>query len=405
MLSHPPCHRGSVRARLVVCSPRPMQFPPVKRSAVVEGIMPVLRERCVKCILPNAPMFALDAHGTCALCNEGAAGPRAKRDEHPLAVELEERIQEVRARGEGRRFDCVVGLSGGRDSTYLLYLLTRKHGLRCLAAYYRTPFTSSVTDANVRRVVGEVGATLKEIDLSPEKHRRFARELVLLWERRPDPIIGNMMCAPCKLVNREVFRIARLNGVRTVICGANPYEAVQIAAGVAKNAGVYTSAHLELPRQLERTLALVKNGTVALGRNRELLRYLRLGIQASLMYINPHTPYLRLRFSDIVAMEYFYHHPWVQADCEAALAKIGWVLPPGCNSTWKSDCSFAEVKNIVFKKMTGISYLDALLSNMVRAGAIERGEALRRLETEGRPSPQRLEEVCRTLRVPQRTFA
>lgn len=366
--------------------------------------MPEETRRCTSCVLPDTDHFALDAGGTCSLCRTAASAPPAPREPARLAAELEERVRQIRKAGEGRPFDCVVGLSGGRDSTYLLYRLARVHGLRCLAAYYRTPFTSSVTDANVRRTVAALGVSLAEIALSPEEHRRFAREMVLLWLRKPDGIIGNMMCAPCKLVIREIFATARARGVRTVVCGANTYEAVQIAAGIAEDAAVATRAQLTLRSQLARSAALVRKGSAALIRHRELLRHLRLGVQASVMYVNPHTPYLRLRYPEISAVEYFYYHPWKQEDCERALAALGWELPPGCKSTWKTDCAFAEVKNHAFKRMTGVSYVDAFLSNMVRAGALGREEALRRLSVEGVPSEERLRAVCEVLELPKDTF-
>jgi hypothetical protein len=325
-------------------------------------------------------------------------------DPEVLARELEARLEEVRRGARGQRFDCAVGLSGGRDSTYLLYRLVRKHNLRCLAAYYRTPFTSDVTDANVRRTVESLGVTLQEIDISASAHKRLAREMLLLWLERPtDKIVANMMCAPCKLVNRELYRIAKAHGIKALICGANPFEAVQIAASISQDAAIPTAGQLTLRRQFQRTLSMVKMGIGALARSRRLLRHVPLGVQASLMYVHTHTPYLRLRYPGIQAIEYFYYSPWRQEECEKALAELGWELPPGCNSTWKSDCSFAEFKNLAFKRMTGLTYLDAFMSNMVRAGAVDREEALRRLKVEGVVSEKRLQDVCATLDLPPET--
>jgi hypothetical protein len=322
---------------------------------------------------------------------------------------LEEYIQRIKDRGRKQPFDCVVGVSGGRDSSYLLYLLTQKHHLRCLAAYYRTPFTSSVTDANVRRLTNILNVPLVELEVSNETHRRVAKEFTILWTEKPDPLIAHMACAPCKLLNREIFKLARANGIRTVVYGGNRFEAVQIAAGVSQDETWTTSAmaarQIALMSQLKKSLELMKKGVNVLKVSTKLWRYLPLGVQASLMYISPHTAYLRFRYPEIFALAYFYFGEWEEKESDEALAELGWELPPGCNSTWKSDCSFAELKNIMFRKMTGVGYMDAFLSNMVRAGFISRDEALRRIEVEGRVSVERLSETCETMELPDELSA
>ena len=50
--------------------------------------------------------------------------------------------------------------------------------------------------------------------------------------------------------------------------------------------------------------------------------------------------------------------------------------------------------------MTGMTYMDAYMSNMVRAGTLSREEALRRIKIEGTISAERLSEVCEILELP-----
>lgn len=360
-------------------------------------------ERCNLCILPKSGQFAFDDYGTCSLCNAARRTGTGSQDTEGPEV-LEEYIQRIKERGRKQSFDCVVGISGGRDSSYLLYLLTHKHHLRCLAAYYRTPFTSSVTDANVRRLTSILNVPLVELRVSNELHRRVAREFTILWTEKPLPVIAHMACAPCKLLNREIFKLARAYGIRSVVYGGNRFEAVQIASGASHDETLTTSAmaarQLALMGQLQKSLRLMKKGVDALKVSTKLWKYLPLGLQASIMYICPHTAYLRFRYPGIFALEYFCFGEWEERESEEALAQLGWELPPGCNSTWKSDCSFAELKNYMFQKMTGVSHMDAFLSNMVRAGIISRGEALRRVKVEGRVSVERFSDACETMELP-----
>ena len=108
------------------------------------------------------------------------------------------------------------------------------------------------------------------------------------------------------------------------------------------------------------------------------------------MYISPHTLFA---YPGIKTFNYFYDGRWDEADCEKTLNELGWQRPPGCNTSWKADCSFDEIKNKMLHQTIGITYADAFFSNMVRAGVISRQEAIQRIETEGKISEQRLQEV------------
>lgn len=352
-------------------------------------------KRCNKCIMPSTCDLIPFEGDTCVLCKTLEQNPQSKPDPAEGERLLQEQIEAIRKNGIGKPYDCVVGVSGGRDSTYLLYLLTQKHRLRCLAVYYRTPFTHDVVDGNIRRIVKELGADFEEIHLSQDYHRRIAREMIEIWKKKRHHLIINLACAPCKLLNRETYKIAHKHGISTIIYGGNIYEAVQIAAGVSKKQVIGKSGRkiITLTTKIKKMLALVWNGTKLLATTPAIWKHLFLGIKSSVMYISPHALYLALRYPRIKAIDYYYGATWSEKDCEETLKKLGWQRPPGCNSSWKADCCFAEIKNVLFKKTLGITYADAFFSNMVRAGVMTREEALLRVQTEGKMSPERLKET------------
>ena len=221
--------------------------------------------------------------------------------------------------------------------------------------------------------------------------------MVMLWKNQPLPILANLACAPCKLLNREVFKICRQYDIKSIVFGGNPYEAFQFgpASTISQRRG-----HSFTPMLL-RTLSNINKGIGLIVKHINLWRDIQIFFQSSIMYFNPHTCYLRIRYPDIYRIDYFHHYEWNESEMEKVLAYLKWKLPPGCNSTWRADCSFEELKNYMFYKSIGATHTDALFSNMVRMGILSRDDALRRIEVEGKISRERLSECYNILELPQ----
>lgn len=69
-------------------------------------------------------------------------------------------IEKVKSEGTGREYDCLIGLSGGVDSSYVAYLVKKRFGLRPLAIHLDNGWNTELAVANVERIV-----KLLEIDL------------------------------------------------------------------------------------------------------------------------------------------------------------------------------------------------------------------------------------------------
>lgn len=352
-------------------------------------------DRCTSCIMPRSTHSIRFDGDTCNLCSAN----KRKITTQVAPNDLDYQIEQIRGDGQGRSFDCLVGVSGGRDSAYLLYQLVKRHDLRCLAAYHRTPFTPDVIDANVRRLAEKLNVPLVEMDISREYHRKIARNVILLWLKNPLPVIANLACAPCKQHSQKILQIAEKHNIRYVVMGGNKYEAFQLSSGYHDD----MAANISSIARIKQLLMLLKKGGLALTKSIELWRFLAVGIR-SVLYVSPDSPYLRFRYAGVITFNYFYHTGWNEMECEGALSELGWELPPNCSSSWRADCVFTEVKNYMFKKMTGVTYMDAFFSTLVREGVLSRNEALQRLKIEGKPSLERLAEACNIMELPTDVF-
>ena len=71
-------------------------------------------------------------------------------------------LAEIKDKGKRRKYDCVVGLSGGRDSTYALYK-AKQLGLRPLAVHFNDGFGNPVAGVNMKKCVDKLNVELRTI--------------------------------------------------------------------------------------------------------------------------------------------------------------------------------------------------------------------------------------------------
>ena len=117
---------------------------------------------CSRCIMDTTdPDIWFDEAGVCSNCHrydEICSRRFISAAQRP--ARLEELLRSVRADGRGKDYDCVIGVSGGIDSTYVAYL-TRSWNLRPLAVHFDNGWNSELAVSNIEKTLRKL-----EIDLS-----------------------------------------------------------------------------------------------------------------------------------------------------------------------------------------------------------------------------------------------
>lgn len=116
------------------------------------------QNRCVRCLLPaSLPSVHLDDDGVCNQCKSWdqvvANWAKNKEKRH---LELEGTV--AWAKAQKRPYDCLVPLSGGKDSTYALYLFSQVYGLKCLCVTFDNGFLSPHARRNIENAIRATGA-------------------------------------------------------------------------------------------------------------------------------------------------------------------------------------------------------------------------------------------------------
>lgn len=109
----------------------------------------------------KAAGIVFHADGTCNFCTEMmtklAAYQPASAEE--LSSKLASFVEGVKRAGKGKRYDCIVGVSGGADSAYALYL-AKQQGLRPLAVHMDNGWNSELAVNNIENLVRKLGVDL-----------------------------------------------------------------------------------------------------------------------------------------------------------------------------------------------------------------------------------------------------
>jgi len=118
-------------------------------------------KECSKCIFDeNIPAISFDSEGVCNYCNQV---DKLAKDYDTGLPRGEERllkiIEEIKKRGRNRKYDCVIGVSGGTDSSYLL-VKAIEWGLKPLAVHYDNTWNTATATQNIYKVTHALGVDL-----------------------------------------------------------------------------------------------------------------------------------------------------------------------------------------------------------------------------------------------------
>jgi len=177
---------------------------------------------CRRCILPDTrPNLRLDAEGVCNACRSHASRPDI--DWKSRAADFKRLVENVRKKGKG--FDCVIPVSGGKDSTWQV-VTCLEVGLKALAVTWRPPGRTAIGQANLDNLV-KLGVDHIDYSISPKVEARF---MVKAFERFGSTAIPMHLA----LFNIPLFIAVRF-GIPLVVWGEN--SAVEYGAAERAHEG------------------------------------------------------------------------------------------------------------------------------------------------------------------------
>lgn len=135
------------------------------------------KTRCTRCVMSNEAddFICFDDKGVCNYCT--AALNNINNAYFPNDVgrkKLEQLLSRVKQENKGNKYDCIMGISGGLDSSYLAYL-GYTWGLRVLAVHIDDGYDTEVTETNIRKLITATGFDYEVIRPDTEQFNDLIR--------------------------------------------------------------------------------------------------------------------------------------------------------------------------------------------------------------------------------------
>lgn len=344
-------------------------------------------KRCTKCILPETfPGIKFDENGVCGYC----------RDHEKIPIKSEKELEEIlsKYRNKGEKADCIVTISGGRDSSFVLYKLVREFNMKVLAVTYDWGMMTPEAYRNWEETTKILGVEHIIIKPDTDKVKRHIRKNIKAWLRKPHLGMVWLFTQADKQAEYHVNKVAKKFNIPLVVTGnGSPFEIT-----------VFKYAFLGVKFEDNITANLSFSGKIKLLFN-YALEYLK-----NPRYINDSMIELfKSYFVQFVSafpgktkwIHFYRYYPWNEEEIVSTIRKeLNWKgALDNPSLTWRIDDATAPLYNYLHYEIAGFTENNTFRSHQVRAGLLGREEALRMVREENKPRMEPLNKYLESLNL------
>jgi len=304
--------------------------------------------RCTRCILPATyPRIDFDRNGVCNYCRS------YKRIEYKTEHNFDQLLKNVHFHGN---FDCVVPLSGGRDSTFVLHQMVRRYGLNPVAYNYDNGFANPFAIQNMQKACSKLG--VKFVRQSSRLHS-FTRLLFLKINLKKSPLhFLSTLCFGCQnTIWGGAMKLAKKYSIPLIVSGESKIEDAEYKRIV--------SDELQMNTQDKLKAALRTPFLYSCGQCAKMLFCLRY-------------PAKETAQKAVQTVRYFDYARYDEKQFLTALNEdLEWQSDK--HTTWRFDCFIHNVILLMTYQLMGMTEWDDYCSLEIREGMMSRDAALERI--------------------------
>src|ERR1035437_2295336 len=167
---------------------------------------------CTRCILDSGIQdIWFDEKGECKYCYIHDEMEKTHQPGIKLNKEFQKKIRKIRHEGSSKKYDCIAGVSGGRDSTYTLLTAVRL-GLRPLAVHFDNGWNSDISVQNIKKACEKLNVDLFTVVADWEEFKDL--QVSFLKASIPDADVPTDYA-----IYSVLYHIANKEGVRYILNG------------------------------------------------------------------------------------------------------------------------------------------------------------------------------------------
>lgn len=333
--------------------------------------------RCAKCVLPaNFPFIVFDENGVCNFCKNYQK--KYKDNESNRLNEFKKILEKYK--DDQNNINCIMPLSGGRDSCYGLHIAVKEFGLSPITFTYDWGLVTDLARRNISRICATLNVENIIIADDLNKKRRNIKKNVVAWLKKPHLGMVNLFTAGDKHFYRFLDKVKKQNQIDLNIWSYNPFEITHFKHGYLdikpnfKNKKTYNQGLItQLEYQFKRLKIMFEN-----------FAYFNTSIFDTLIgeysrSIKKHSDYYYI----------FNYMKWNEDKLNKVLLdQYEWEKSIDTDSTWRIGDGAAPFYNYIYYTMVGFTEFDTFRSNQIREGLISRETALSSIQKENRPRLQ-----------------
>ncbi len=337
---------------------------------------------CTKGILnENMPFITFDEKGV------SNYSKNFKPIKQKPIVELENELSKYRS-NDVKKIDCIVGFSGGRDSSYLLHLLVKKYNMNPLAVTYDWGMVTDLARRNQARICGSLGIEHVIVSADIQENRLDINRYISAWLKKPHLGMVPLFMAGDKKYFNVINEISTRYNTDLIVWGAAPYEFTHFKTGFA---GV--KPEFENKDSFEDLLDFSN-----ISSKLKLSLYYFNQVISNPLYWNKSIIKGLLAFKDSYLSSknylYFYDYELWNEDLinKTLIENYNWEIDTSIPSSWRIGDGTAPFYNFIYRALGGFTEHDTFRNNQVLDGVLNRESAINIVSRENEPRFDKIEE-------------
>lgn len=172
---------------------------------LTEKVKQLQKVECKTCMFDSS-FVKIESDGECEMCKLQTAQRNQAREP------WEKVLERIKRKGKGRKYDCLIGISGGEDSSVLLYNAVKIWGLRVLVIHFNNRSNTVEATNNIKVLIDRLNVNFIELYPAKEEYDNLTDSLLAAGVQDAD--LSNDI-----IMSKLTFKFAKDNNIKVTING------------------------------------------------------------------------------------------------------------------------------------------------------------------------------------------